>query len=70
MLGDLQTKDGWRMGLGIFETASWKPTLGGGICQGSTTLYRAALEAGMPLLEHKATASSCTIMSSTASDRM
>ncbi len=53
MLGDLQTKDGWRMGLGIFEDGQLKPTLGGGICQGSTTLYRAALEAGMPLLEHK-----------------
>ncbi len=44
---------GWKMALTIFNGGELKPAPGGGICQASTTLYRAALRAGLPILAHK-----------------
>lgn len=44
--------NGWKMAMGIFDGGRLEATAGGGICQSSTTLYRAALLAGMPILEH------------------
>ncbi len=49
MIGDLRSRDGWKEALGIFGGTTLKPTLGGGICQASTTVYRAVLRAGLPL---------------------
>lgn len=53
MIGDLSTRDGWKMALGIFGGTTLRPTLGGGICQASTTVYRAVLSAGLPLGKRK-----------------
>lgn len=44
---------GWKMALTIFGGGELRPSPGGGICQASTTLFRAALRAGLPILEHK-----------------
>lgn len=53
-LGDrITTGNGWHMALTIFEGVNLRPAPGGGICQASTTLFRAALRAGLPILEHK-----------------
>lgn len=49
LLGSLRASDGWKLALGIFGGGSLKPTLGGGLCQVSTTVYRAALEAGLKI---------------------
>ncbi|OGJ53870.1 hypothetical protein A3D11_04135 [Candidatus Peribacteria bacterium RIFCSPHIGHO2_02_FULL_49_16] len=43
---------GWKEALGLFGGGA-APTPGGGICQTSTTLYRAALLAGLPIIEQK-----------------
>ena len=51
--GPVDTSAGWRMALAIFEGVHMRPVPGGGICQASTTVYRAALKAGFPILEHK-----------------
>lgn len=42
--------NGWSMGLAIFEGGALRPAPGGGICQTSTTVYRAMLKAGLPLV--------------------
>ena len=53
-LGDRVTLSrGWKMALTIFGGGELRPSPGGGICQASTTLFRAALRAGLPILEHK-----------------
>lgn len=52
-LGIVSTSRGWHMALTIFEGVNLRPAPGGGICQVSTTLYRAALAAGLPILEQK-----------------
>ncbi len=44
---------GWKMALTIFEGGELRPSPGGGICQASTTLFRAALRAGLPILKRK-----------------
>ncbi len=49
MIGPLHSADGWYMALGIFNGSDLRPTLGGGICQTSTTLYRGILAAGLPI---------------------
>ncbi len=43
--------DGWKQALGIFGGVNLVPTLGGGLCQVSTTVYRAALNAGLQITE-------------------
>lgn len=52
-LGTVSTSKGWAMALTIFEGANLRPAPGGGICQASTTTYRAALKAGLPIVEQK-----------------
>jgi hypothetical protein len=47
------TQNGWHMALTIFEGTNLRPAPGGGICQVSTTFYRAALLAGLPIIEQK-----------------
>ncbi|MBI3335981.1 VanW family protein [Candidatus Peregrinibacteria bacterium] len=42
---------GWKEALGIFDGWDLRPTPGGGICQTSTTFYRALLAAGLPIIE-------------------
>jgi len=49
----ISTGNGWRMALTIFGGSELRPAPGGGICQVSTTLYRAMLQAGLPILEQK-----------------
>lgn len=46
-------KDGWKMALTIFEGVNLRPAPGGGVCQVSTTIFRAALRAGLPIVEQK-----------------
>lgn len=45
--------NGWHMALTIFEGQHLRPAPGGGMCQASTTLYRAALQAGLPILAQR-----------------
>jgi vancomycin resistance protein YoaR len=52
-LGTVSISRGWHMALTIFEGVNLRPAPGGGICQASTTTYRAALAAGFPILEQK-----------------
>lgn len=52
-LGKVTTSNGWQLALTIFEGVNLRPAPGGGICQASTTVYRAALNAGLPILEQK-----------------
>ncbi|MBI5413740.1 VanW family protein [Candidatus Peregrinibacteria bacterium] len=52
-LGPITSSQGWAKALGIFGGGSLAPTLGGGLCQVSTTMYRAALLTGLPILERK-----------------
>ena len=41
----------WSMALGIFDGGTLRMVPGGGLCQVATTLYRAALDAGFPILK-------------------
>ena len=52
-LGIVSINRGWQMALTIFEGANLRPAPGGGICQVSTTTYRAALAAGLPIVQQK-----------------
>ncbi len=52
-LGTVSVSRGWQMALTIFEGTNLRPAPGGGICQASTTTYRAALAAGFPIVEQK-----------------
>jgi vancomycin resistance protein YoaR len=49
-LGSFPSNGPWREALGIFDGGDLRPTIGGGLCQVATTVYRAALNAGLPLL--------------------
>ncbi len=51
--GEVSVRKGWHMALTIFEGENLRPAPGGGICQASTTLFRAALRAGLPIVEQK-----------------
>ena len=53
-LGDaVSVSRGWQLALTIFEGVNLRAAPGGGICQASTTTYRAALQAGFPIIQHK-----------------
>lgn len=52
-LGVVSVNRGWQMALTIFEGTNLRPAPGGGVCQASTTMFRAALEAGLPIVEQK-----------------
>ena len=52
-LGIVSINRGWQMALTIFEGVNLRPAPGGGICQVSTTTYRAALAAGLPIVQQK-----------------
>lgn len=52
-LGIVSMSRGWQMALTIFEGVNLRPAPGGGICQVSTTTYRAALAAGLPIVKQK-----------------
>jgi vancomycin resistance protein YoaR len=41
----------WEEALGIFEGGALRPVAGGGICQAATTLYRAIVKAGLPVVD-------------------
>lgn len=47
------TGNGWYMAYTIFNGGDLIPAPGGGICQTSTTMYRAALRAGLPIVAQK-----------------
>ncbi|MDD5056078.1 MAG: VanW family protein [Candidatus Peribacteraceae bacterium] len=51
--GKITTSAGWQMALTIFNGKDLISAPGGGICQVSTTLYRAALLAGLPITKQK-----------------
>lgn len=52
-LGIVSINRGWKEALTIFEGVNLRPAPGGGICQVSTTTYRAALAAGLPIVQQK-----------------
>jgi len=52
-LGPVTLSKGWQMALTIFDGVDLRPAPGGGICQASTTVYRAALRAGLPIVKQK-----------------
>jgi vancomycin resistance protein YoaR len=52
-LGIVSLSRGWQMALTIFEGVNLRPAPGGGVCQASTTVFRAVLNAGLPILEQK-----------------
>jgi vancomycin resistance protein YoaR len=51
LLGAVTLENGWFEALGIFNGDQLRMTPGGGICQVSTTFYRAALAAGLEIVE-------------------
>ncbi len=51
--GPVTLSRGWSMALTIFDGSRLEMAPGGGVCQASTTVYRAALKAGLPIVEHK-----------------
>lgn len=51
--GRVDLSTGWKLALTIFNGKDLKMFPGGGICQASTTLYRAVLRAGFPILKQK-----------------
>ena len=51
--GGVNTQNGWFMAKVIFGGEELRTAPGGGICQASTTVFRAAANAGLPLLEHR-----------------
>ncbi len=51
--GPVEISTGWKQALGIFLGEELRPTPGGGLCQASTTVYRAALLAGLPIEEQR-----------------
>lgn len=53
-LGGPVTKgNGWHDALTIFEGVNLRMAPGGGVCQASTTVFRSALRAGLPIVEQK-----------------
>jgi hypothetical protein len=53
MVGKVDSANGWKSALGIFNGKDLDFTPGGGICQSSTTLYRSVLQAGLPILAQR-----------------
>ncbi|HEC21227.1 MAG TPA: hypothetical protein ENI70_01795 [Candidatus Peregrinibacteria bacterium] len=54
VLGRITHAAGWKNSLAIFGGgASLDPVPGGGLCQVATTIYRAVLAAGLPVLERR-----------------
>lgn len=51
--GPVTESNGWKEALGIFNGGELLPTPGGGICQTSTTLYRAVVNGGFPIVERR-----------------
>ncbi|KKT74167.1 MAG: VanW family protein [Candidatus Peregrinibacteria bacterium GW2011_GWA2_44_7] len=52
-LGEVDGANGWKQALTIFKTTQLEYRPGGGICQVSTTLYRAILDAGLEITEQR-----------------
>ncbi len=52
-LGPVTYSAGWKDALAIFNGKDLEPVAGGGLCQVSTTVYRAALNAGFDVLEQR-----------------
>ncbi|MEK7524271.1 MAG: VanW family protein [Patescibacteria group bacterium] len=52
-LKGFSAREGWKMALGIVGGGTLTPILGAGLCQVSTTVYRAALFAGLPIEKRK-----------------
>ncbi len=50
-LGVVSNSAGWKNALAIFGGGRLAPAPGAGLCQVSTTVYRAALYAGLPIIE-------------------
>jgi len=51
-LGKIDGKNGWKPEL-VIKGAKITPEYGGGLCQVATTLFRAALNAGLPIVERR-----------------
>jgi len=51
--GPVTYSAGWKGALAIFDGKDLKPVPGGGLCQVSTTVYRAALKAGFDVVEKR-----------------
>lgn len=51
--GPVTNKAGWKNALGIFGGGTLRQTPGAGLCQVSTTLYRAILNAGLPIVSRR-----------------
>lgn len=49
VIADVPVRE-WRMALGIFNGRDLRPVPGGGICQVATTVFRAAINAGLPIV--------------------
>ena len=49
-IGDIEEREGYQWGE-MIENGQVTPALGGGICQVSTTVFRAALLSGLPIVE-------------------
>ena len=52
--GPVSLANGWRMAKVIFNGGDLEPAPGGGICQASTTVFRATVNAGFPVVERRA----------------
>lgn len=50
-LGTIDMNEGWALAYAIFRADELVPVPGGGLCQVSTTLYRAVLQANLEILE-------------------
>jgi vancomycin resistance protein YoaR len=53
VLGWVKLEDGWQAAPAIFGGGGVRPVPGGGLCQVSTTMYRAAINAGLPIVARK-----------------
>jgi len=51
--GPVSESNGWRLAKVIFNGDELRLAPGGGICQASTTVYRAIINAGLPVLERR-----------------
>lgn len=52
-LGSVDTSKGWKMAYAIFGGTELRAVPGGGLCQCSTTIFRAALYSGLEILEQR-----------------
>lgn len=52
--GPVSLGNGWSLAKVIFNGGDLKPAAGGGICQASTTVFRAVVQAGFPVVERRA----------------